>query len=346
MKTIKIGERIIGDNCEPYIIAEMSGNHNKSLDRAFKIVEEAAKAGAHAIKLQTYTPDTMTIPNSYIINDETSLWHGRELFELYKDAFTPWEWHEPIFNYAKKLGIQAFSTPFDESAVDFLTSLNVDAFKIASFENTDLPLLKKVANTGKPIIMSTGAATLSDIDEAVRVLKNNGCVDLVLLKCTSTYPASAVNTNLLTIPQIRDNFDCLVGLSDHTLGVGVGIASVALGACVIEKHFTINRADGGVDSAFSIEPSELKTLVLETKNAFLALGDIQFGIQDSEKNNLIFKRSLYVVKDIKEGEKFTSENIRVIRPGFGLPPKLYDMVINRYSKSNILAGTPLTWDLI
>jgi pseudaminic acid synthase len=333
-------------NKKPFIIAEMSGNHNQSLERALKIVEAAAKAGAHAVKLQTYTADTMTIKGALIINDENSLWKGRELHELYQEAYTPWEWHQSLFDKAKSLGVLAFSTPFDESSVDFLETLNVPAYKIASFENTDWPLLIKVAQTKKPVIMSIGAANLSEIDEAVRILRSNGCEDLTLLKCTSTYPASPKNSNLLTIPHLKEMFKCQVGLSDHTMGIGASIAAVGLGAMVIEKHFTLSRADGGVDAAFSIEPAELKSLVIESERAYQSLGTIQYGVQDAEKKSLLYKRSLYVVRDILKDELFTKENTRVIRPGLGLAPKYYDLVIGRKASQNIKAGTPLTWEII
>jgi pseudaminic acid synthase len=346
MQTINIGGFSIGTGHKPFVIAEMSGNHNQSLERALAIVEAAAAAGAHALKLQTYTPDTMTIKGALTIDDRNSLWYGRELYDLYQEAFTPWEWHQPIFERAKELGMVAFSTPFDETAVDFLETLGVDAYKVASFENTDWPLLKKIAEKRKPVIMSTGAATIADIDEAVRVLRDSGCTDLVLLKCTSTYPATPENTNILTIPHMRQMYDCHIGLSDHTMGVGAAIASVALGARIIEKHFTLRRADGGVDSAFSIEPEELKTLVIESERAFLSLGDIKYGIQEAEKKSLQFKRSLYVVKDITKGEQFTNENVRVIRPGNGLPPKFYDNIIGKTASMSIKAGTPLSWDIL
>jgi N-acetylneuraminate synthase len=278
------------------------------------------------------------------INDSTSLWAGRNLYDLYKEAHTPWEWHKPIFDKAKSLGMVVFSTPFDESAVDFLESLDVPAYKVASFENTDWPLLKKIAKTGKPVIMSTGLAKLSDIDEAVNILRLNGCRELVLLKCTSTYPATPENTHLNTIPHLRQMFDCHVGLSDHTMGIGAAIASVALGACVIEKHFTLNRADGGVDSTFSIEPKELQTLVLESERAFLAMGKVYYGVQKEEEKSLRFKRSLYIVNDIKSGEEFDSNNLRVIRPGDGLQPKYYDTILGKKASKDIKAGTPLTWE--
>ena len=346
MDSIKILNTSIGAGFKPFIIAEMSGNHNQSLDKALAIVNAAAEAGAHAIKLQTYTPDTMTLKGAHVINDEDSLWKGRELYDLYKEAYTPWEWHQPLFDRARELGLIAFSSPFDETAVDFLELLNVPAYKIASFENTDWTLLKKVASTGKPIIMSTGVATLADIDESVRVLRKNGCSQLVLLKCTSTYPASPENTHLLTIPHMQQMFGCPIGLSDHTLGVGVAVASVALGSCLIEKHFTIRRADGGVDSTFSLEPEELKCLVVESERAFKALGKINYGVQEAEEKSLKFKRSLFVVKDISTGEEFTKDNIRVVRPGNGMPPKFYETVLGKKSKINIKAGTPLTWDLL
>ncbi len=352
MKTIndiQLGDQMIGSEHKPFIIAEMSGNHNQSLDRALEIVEKAAEAGAHAIKLQTYTADTMTIDERgglFSIDDEDSLWYGKNLYELYELAHTPWDWHEPIFKKARELGLMPFSTPFDDTSVDFLEDLGVSAYKVASFENTDWTLLKKIASTGKPVIMSTGAANLSDIDEAVRVLRENGCPNLVLLKCTSTYPATPENTNLVTIPRMRDIFNCHIGLSDHTLGIGAAVASVSLGARVIEKHFTLSRADGGVDAAFSIEPDEMKALVEESERAFLALGDVQFGIQKAEEKSLRYKRSIYVVKDIAEGEEFTKENIRVIRPGDGLQPKFFEQVLGKKSSRDLKRGTPLSWELI
>ncbi|EAY32001.1 pseudaminic acid synthase [Microscilla marina] len=336
----------IGNNHKPFIIAEMSGNHNQSLERALEIVDAAAEAGAHALKLQTYTADTMTIRGALTIEDKESLWHGEELHTLYQKAYTPWEWHRPIFERATEKGLIAFSTPFDASAVDFLEELNVLAYKIASFENNDLPLLKKVAATGKPVIMSTGVATLGMIEEAVNTLRTHGCKDLVLLKCTSTYPATPESTNLITIPHLAKMFNCTVGLSDHTMGIGAAIASVALGARVVEKHFTLRRADGGVDSTFSIEPEELKALVIESERAFLALGKVQYGVQNAEKNSLKYKRSVYAVKDIIVGDIFTYENIRVIRPGDGLPPKYYEILLGKASHKLIKAGTPLSFDIL
>lgn len=339
--------KISKDN-KPFIIAEMSGNHNQSIDRAIRIIETAAKCGADAIKLQTYTPDTMTIDargGLFDIKDETSLWKNRNLYELYREAQTPWEWHQELFNCAKKNGIICFSTPFDETAVDFLESLNTPAFKVASFENNDHPLLKKIAATGKPVIMSTGACELQDLQESVQVLKDNGCKDLVLLKCTSNYPASPVNSNLNTIPQLREIFNCEIGLSDHTMGIGVSIASVVLGASVIEKHFCLSRAEGGVDSAFSLEPEELKSLVIETERAWQSLGVVQFGIQESERKSLGFKRSIYVVKNITAGELFTKENVRVIRPGDGAHPRYFERLLGTKATRDFEAG-PLPKNII
>lgn len=346
MQEINLGIKKIGDHHHPFIIAEMSGNHNQSLDRALAIVDAAAAAGVDAIKLQTYTADTMTIKGAHTINDEGSLWKGRELYDLYKEAYTPWEWHKSIFDRAREKGIVAFSSPFDETAVDFLEELNVPLYKVASFENTDWPLLKKIASTGKPVIMSTGVSTLSDIDESVRLVRSHGCKDLVLLKCTSTYPATPENTNLLTIPHLQQLFNCVVGLSDHTMGIGASVAAVALGARVIEKHFTLRRADGGVDSAFSLEPEELKALVTETERAFLALGTVQYGVQKAEEKSRMFKRSIYISKDMKAGDIIDADSIKIIRPGDGLESRYLELVIGRAVKQNVKAGTALTWDLI
>ncbi|AKL86661.1 pseudaminic acid synthase [Bacillus atrophaeus] len=349
MNQINIDRKSIGPHHPPFIIAEMSGNHNQSLERAFKIIEAAAKAGAHALKIQTYTADTMTLnmnTKDFTIEDNNSLWSGSTLYTLYQQAYTPWEWHKPIFDKCRELGMIPLSTPFDESAVDFLEDLGVPIYKIASFENTDIPLIKKVAATGKPIIISTGMATVAEIDETIRAAKEAGCKELILLKCTSTYPASPENTNISTIPHMKELFNCQVGLSDHTMGTGVAVASVALGATVIEKHFTLSRADGGVDSAFSLEPHELKELVIETERAWQALGQITYGPTDKEKASLKFRRSIYVKKDIKAGEIFTKENIKVVRPGYGLEPKYFDLIIGRTAKKHISAGTPLGWDYI
>lgn len=345
-KPIKIADKTIGRGHAPFIIAEMSGNHNQSLQRALEIVDAAAKSGAHALKIQTYTPDTMTLDldeREFHIGDPNSLWTGTSLYKLYGEAYTPWEWHQPIFDRAKELGIIAFSTPFDESAVDFLETLNVPCYKIASFENTDLPLIRKVAATGKPLIISTGMATIAELDDTVCAAREAGCQDLILLKCTSTYPASPENSNLLTIPHLRALFNCEVGLSDHTLGVGVSVASIALGAMVVEKHFTLDRAEGGVDSTFSMEPKELEQLVIETQRAWQALGHINYGPTEAEQKSLQFRRSLYVVKDIKAGDCLTHENVRAIRPGLGLPTKYLQQVLGRVVNQEIKRGTALTW---
>ena len=347
--SIDIGGKKIGKNCPPFVIAEMSGNHNQSLDQALKIVEAAAAAGAHALKLQTYTADTMTLAidsNEFFISDETSLWKGNSLHNLYSQAYTPWEWHAPIMARAAALGMVCFSSPFDASAVDFLESLKVPAYKIASFENVDLPLIRKVARTGKPMIISTGMATAAEIDEAVRAAREAGCHDLVLLKCTSTYPATPANTNLSTVSNMRELFSCEIGLSDHTLGIGVSVAAVALGASVIEKHFTLRRADGGVDSTFSLEPEELRALVVETERAWQALGVVSYGPSEAEKRSLVFRRSIYIAEDVKAGEVLTEANLRSIRPGFGLPPKYYDTLLGRRVNRDVKMGTPMSWDLI
>lgn len=349
MDEVMILGKKIGKHHPPFIIAEMSGNHNQSLEHALNIVEAAAKAGVHALKIQTYTADTMTLnieQGEFFIDDSESLWKGKSLYQLYQQAYTPWEWHKPIFDRCKELGIIGFSTPFDATAVDFLESLDVACYKIASFENIDIPLIRKVAATGKPLIISTGMATVAELDETVRVAREAGCKDLILLKCTSTYPATPENTNIYTIPHMRELFQCQVGLSDHTMGIGVAVASVALGATVIEKHFTLSRADGGVDSAFSLEPEEISVLVSETKRAWQALGKISYGPTDTEKDSLQFRRSLYVVKDMKAGDVFTKENLRVIRPGFGLPPKYYDVILGKKTRKDVKMGTPMNWGLV
>jgi N-acetylneuraminate synthase len=327
----------------------MSGNHNQSLDRALEIVEAVAKSGAHALKIQTYTPDTMTIDldeREFHINNSSSLWAGSSLYKLYGEAYTPWEWHKPIFDRARELDLIAFSTPFDDTSVDFLESLDVPCYKIASFENTDLPLIRRVAATGKPLIISTGMATVAELDETVRAAREVGCKELILLKCTSTYPATAENTNILTIPHLRELFDCEVGLSDHTMGIGVSVASVALGASVIEKHFTLKRADGGVDSTFSMEPYEMEQLVVETERAWQALGEVKYGPTKAEVNSLQFRRSLYVVQPLKAGDTLNNMNVRSIRPGFGLPPKYLSMVLGRTVNCDLAKGTPLSWNIL
>ena len=347
MKDIKIGDRLIGDTHPPFVIAEMSGNHNQSLERALTMVDQAAASGAHALKLQTYTADTITMNSrneSFRISDPDSLWHGKYLYDLYQDAHTPWHWHEAIFKRAAELGMQAFSSPFDLSAVDFLETLNVPAYKIASFENSHVPLLQKVAATGKPVIISTGASTLAEIATAVGVLTDAGCTRMVVLKCTSTYPASPEHTNLQTLPNLRETLGCPVGLSDHTMGVGASVAAVALGARVIEKHFTLSRADGGVDSEFSLEPSELKLLVEECERAFLSLGRVKYGFSELESRSRLHKRSIYLQKDVAVGDVFTEDNLKIIRPSDGLECQYWDLVIGKTARHNLSAGTPLTWD--
>lgn len=348
-KVFKIAGRPIGQGHAPFVIAEMSGNHNQSLARALEIVEAAAKSGAHALKIQTYTPDTMTIDldeREFHISDPNSLWAGTSLYKLYGEAYTPWEWHKPIFDRARELGIIPFSTPFDDTAVDFLEGLDVPCYKIASFENTDLPLIRRVAATGKPLIISSGMATQAELAETVRAAREAGCQDLILLKCTSTYPATAENTNILTIPHLRELFGCQVGLSDHTMGLGVSVASVALGATVIEKHFTLNRGAGGVDSTFSMEPTEMAQLVVEVERAWQALGKVSYGPTDAEKKSLQFRRSLYVVQDMKAGDMLTRKNMRAIRPGLGLPPKYLEQILGRVVKKDVKRGTALEWSLL
>jgi pseudaminic acid synthase len=349
MTSIRIGNREIGSYAAPFVVAEMSGNHNQSLDRALAIVDAAAAAGAHALKIQTYTADTMTIDlaeREFSIRDEGSLWQGKSLYKLYQEAYTPWEWHEPIFSRCRELGMIGFSTPFDATAVDFLEKLAVPCYKIASFENIDLPLIRLCAATGKPLIISTGMATLSELDEAVTAARGAGCTQLILLKCTSTYPADPGNSHIRTIPHLRDLFGCEVGLSDHTMGTGVAIASVALGANLIEKHFTLSRAEGGVDSAFSLEPEELRALVSESERAWHALGQIRYGPTKAEETSRQYRRSLYVVSDLRAGDILTTDNIRAIRPGLGLPPKWIDTVIGRKICKDVARGTPLTFDLL
>ena len=346
---MQIENRAIGTGHRPFVIAEMSGNHNQSLERALEIVDAAAKAGAHALKIQTYTADTITLDvkdGEFFISDPNSLWKGKSLHKLYQQAYTPWEWHKAIFDRCRELGMIGFSTPFDETAVDFLEELDVPCYKIASFENIHLPLIRKVAATGKPMIVSTGMATVAELDDTVRAAREAGCKDLVLLKCTSSYPATPVNTNIRTIPHLRELFGCEVGLSDHTMGTGVAVASVALGASVIEKHFTLCRADGGVDSAFSLEPAEMAALVVETERAWQALGEISYGVTEAEKKSLQFRRSIYIARDIAAGETLTVENLRCVRPGLGLPPKYYDTLLGRKVNRDVKMGTPMSWDLV
>ena len=334
---------------KPFIIAEMSGNHNQSLERALAIVDAAAAAGVDAIKIQTYTADTMTLDidtGEFFIADNDSLWKGESLYRLYEKAHTPWEWHKPIFDRCKEHGIMGFSTPFDDTSVDFLEELDVPCYKIASFENVDLPLIRKAARTGKPIIASTGMTTVSELADLVQTARDNGCTDLTLLKCTSSYPSSPEGTNLRTIPHMRELFGCDVGLSDHTLGIGVGVASVALGATVIEKHFTLSRADGGVDAAFSLEPDEMAQLVRECRAAALAMGEVCYEMAEQEKKSLQFRRSLYIAEDMRAGDVLTEKNLRRIRPGHGLSPKHYDALLGRQVKYDVKRGTPVSWALV
>lgn len=344
-----VGNRRVGGDFAPLVIAEMSGNHNQSLDRAFAIVDAAAAAGAHALKIQTYTAETMTIDvteKEFSIHDPQSLWAGQALFDLYTNAHTPWEWHKPIFDRATEHGMIGFSTPFDESAVDYLEKLNVPMYKIASFENTDLPLIRYAASTGKPLIISTGMATFDELEESVSTARDAGCADLVLLKCTSTYPASPLNTNVSTIPDLQKRFGCQVGISDHTMGIGVALGAVALGATVIEKHFTLRRVDGGVDSAFSMEPDELRQLVMESERVWQSIGSVSYGPTEVEKGSLVFRRSIYIVEDVEKGEVISKTNVRRIRPGLGLPPKHFHDVLGRRFSKDLKRGTPLAWDLI
>lgn len=339
----------IGAAHRPYLIAEMSGNHNHSLERAMQIIDAAAAAGADAIKLQTYTADTMTLKidaPGFVIDNPESPWVGRKLHDLYEEAHTPWEWHARLMDRARRRGIACFSTPFDASAVDFLENLEVPAYKIASFECTDLALIRRVAQTGKPVIISTGMASIAEMDDAVKTVRANGGSEIVLLKCTSTYPASPANSNIRTIPAMREAFGVAVGLSDHTMGCGVAVAAIALGAVVIEKHFTLRRTDGGVDSAFSLEPEEFAQLRTEADRAWQGLGKVVFATQEAEKGSLQFRRSLYIVEDLEAGMVLTESNVRAIRPGFGLPPKAMPLVLGARVTHDTPRGTPLSWDII
>lgn len=341
-KQFEIDNRIISNNHSPYIIAELSANHNGDIQRAFQSIKAAKDSGADAVKIQTYTADTMTIKSDREeFQIKGGLWDGYDLYSLYKWAETPYDWHRPLFDYAKEVGITIFSSPFDETAVDLLQSLDAPAYKIASFEVTDLPLVRRVAQTKKPMIISTGMANLDEIKEVVEVAKENGCLDLVLLHCISSYPAPANESNVRTITDLANRFDVLSGLSDHSMGTTVAVASVALGACVIEKHFTLSRSDKGPDSQFSLEPHELRTLCEETKVAHQSLGVVGYEVKKSESSGLQFRRSLYAVKDIKKGEKFTKENVRSIRPSAGLPPKFFDSIVGNFASEDIRNGTPL-----
>jgi N-acetylneuraminate synthase len=345
MSEIEIAGRKIGTAQPPYVIAEMSANHNGDINRAFALMKAAKDAGADAVKLQTYTPDTMTLEHdSEDFKIKGGLWDGFRLYDLYKEAQTPWDWHRVLFQKGRELGITVFSTPFDETAVELLEELEAPAYKIASFEAIDHALIACVARTGKPLIISTGMADMTEISEAVSVAREAGARDIILLHCTSAYPAPAADMHLRTIPDLAETFHVVSGLSDHTLGIAVSVASVALGAAVIEKHFTLKRSDGGHDSAFSLEPDELAQLKRDVQFAWEAKGAINYERKPSEMSNLTFRRSLYVVKDIAEGEELTSMNIRAIRPGFGLPPKHLDQVIGRRAKTRLAKGTALQWD--
>ncbi len=344
---VEINKRKIGVNYPPYIVAEISANHNGDINKAKALIKSASESGADAVKLQTYTPDTLTIDSDnddFLIKD--GLWEGRKLYDLYESAHTPFEWHYELFQYAKKLNITCFSSPFDETAVDLLESLNAPAYKIASFELIDLALIKYVAKTGKPIIMSTGMASLPEITEAVDMAKSNGCCELILLHCLSAYPAPISESNLRTIPDLSRHFNQVSGLSDHTLGLTAAITSIALGASFIEKHFTLDRNDKGPDSEFSIEPKELVALCSSGKDAWRSLGCAGYERKKSEESNLIFRRSLYFICDIKNGELITSENVRCIRPGFGIAPKYKEEIIGRKVNKDISKGTAVRWDEI
>lgn len=345
---IRIGEVPVGPEFQPFLIAEMSGNHDGSLDRALAIVEAAARAGAHAVKLQTYTADTMTLDvdrAEFLIDNPDSLWYGRTLHDLYEEAHTPWEWHGPLMERARSLGIACFSSPFDATAVDFLEELGVPCYKIASLEITDIPLIERVAATGKPVIMSTGIATMDEIDDAVQAARGAGCDELILLKCTSSYPASPDDIHLRTIPHLASRYDCQVGLSDHTLGIGVAVAAVALGATVVEKHITLDRADGGVDAAFSMEPAEFAQLVEETDRAQRSRGDQEYR-QTASAATRSRRRSLYVTRDLVAGEELGPDNMRSIRPGLGLPPKHYKALLGRRVAQDVVRGTPVSWEIL
>ncbi|MCP3850908.1 MAG: pseudaminic acid synthase [Gammaproteobacteria bacterium] len=348
MQKIKIAHAEIGDDCKPFIVAELSGNHQQDYALAEKMIEAAANAGADAIKLQTYTPETMTLnlrSNDFTVNEENSLWEGETLYDLYGKASTPWIWHKKLFDKAKSLGLIAFSSPFDASAVDFLETLDVPCYKIASFENNDLPLIKKVAETGKPIIVSTGMASQDEIDELMMTVQDTGNEQIILLKCTSHYPADASDSHLATIPDMQEKYHCLVGLSDHSNGISVSLAGVALGACLVEKHFVLDRKAGGVDAAFSLEPNELRRLVTDSQVVHHAIGHVQYAGAESEQQSKKYRRSIYCSQTIKKGEKLSEDNIRVIRPGFGLAPKYFEQIIGQVAIEKIDKGTAMHWDL-
>lgn len=345
---IQIGQRKVGPTHPPFIIAEISGNHQGSIKVALELIDRVSETGVDAIKFQTYTADTLTLNSKqkdFLIADSKSLWKNRYLHELYQEAHTPWEWHQELFDRCQKNGVMAFSSAFDDSSVDFLESLKPPCYKVASFENIHHPLLRKVANTKKPMIVSTGLASLQELAESVQVLVEENVKDLILLKCTSSYPASPRNSNLKTIPHMSENFKCLVGLSDHTLGIGAAVAAVTMGACAIEKHVTMSRTDGGVDSAFSLEPSEVKMLVEETRRAWESVGDVQYGPTEGEVKSLQFRRSIYFCKSLKQGDVIQKNDIRIVRPGHGLQPKYFDMIVGKTLNADIEEGTAVQWDL-
>jgi len=349
MKPLRIGARHIGPGKPVYVVAEVSGNHNQSLDRAVQIVEEACRAGVDAIKLQTYTPDTLTIDcdNKWFrVKGTNAAWRGKTLYGLYQSAYTPWEWHAVLQRTAARHGVDLFSTPFDATAVDFLERLNVPAYKVASFEVGDLELLRKIGSAGKPVILSRGMATLDDIRRAVKTLRDGGAGPVAVLHCVSSYPAKPDEMNLVTIPALGKKLRCVVGLSDHTLGIEVAVASVSLGASIIEKHVTLRRADGGPDAAFSLEPAELRELVRAVRNVEQAIGTPQYGPGRRESSNLVFRRSLFVVQDVRKGERFTTTTVRSIRPGYGIAPRFLRSVLGRKATRNLRRGTPLSWEVV
>lgn len=341
-----INGRVIGSDHAPYIIAEMSANHNGSLQTAFRLIDEAKRAGADAVKIQSYTADTITLnSNAPDFQIRGGLWDGRTLYDLYQQAHLPWDWHTPLFDYAREAGITLFSSPFDFTAVDMLEKLNAPAYKIASFEAVDLPLIRYVAQTGKPMIISTGMADAEEIAEAVDTARSNGCQDLVLLHCVSGYPAPAADYNLRTLPDMAQRFGVPVGLSDHTLDNTTAVAAVALGACVIEKHFTLDRNGGGPDDSFSLEPADLQALCRDSKTAWSALGQVEYALKSSEQGNAQFRRSLYFVKDLRAGDVVDASCIRSVRPGYGLPPKYFDEIIGKTVNTDIAANTPVRWEV-
>jgi pseudaminic acid synthase len=346
LKSLFIKKWQIGNDNPVYIIAEISANHNQDFNQAVELIKAAKNLGADAVKLQTYTPDTLTIncDNNYFKIGKGTIWEGKNLYSLYKEAYTPWEWQPKLKKIANNLGLDLFSTPFDFSSVDFLESMDVPAYKVASFEIVDIPLIQKIARTGKPIILSTGMASLAEIEDAVHAIRNEGNDQIALLKCTSAYPALPEEMNLRTLPHLAEMFDVPVGLSDHTLGISVPVASIALGACIVEKHFTLSRQIPGPDNSFSLEPQEFKAMVEAIREAEKALGQVCYEVSEHEKASRVFRRSLFVVKDIKRGELFTAENVRSIRPGYGLPPKYLPLILGKTAMKNMKRGTPLIWE--